>query len=422
MSDRDPEGKRLPISIDSTSNGEFAPVPLDKRNRISNDLARSWVGENARKVGLARRAFLVSLTGAATTLLAINKVNAAARKTGGSYLIPTEAAFETDAALEALGGREFIFDVQGHYVNPQGAWLKTLVPGAKPFSFFAPANDCIRETGTENLDYLNCLGSEEFLKEVFLDSDTDMMVLSFVPSARDAEPLTIEEADQTRRIIDALEGGKRMMLHGRVNPNQPGDLEDMARLAADYPISAWKTYTQWGPDGVGFSMTDDQGEALIARAKALGVTNIAIHKGLSFGPAVLRAEPLLGHRRGRAAPPRDQLHHLPLRLRRRHDRAGLHPRPGPARRHRRALPVPDRRRGPTERQRLRRARAPPGASSCATPTRPPTPWENSSATAARTTCSGVPTPSGTAARKTRSRPSAPSRFLLSFRTSTAMPR
>ncbi len=284
MSDRDPEGKRLPIRIDSTSNGEFQPVPLDKRNRVANDLARTWVGEHARKVGLARRAFLVSLTGAATTLLAINKVNAAARKTGGSYLLPTEAGLDAEAALDALGGKEFIFDVQGHYVNPQGAWLKTLAPGAKPFSFFAPANDCIRETGAENLDYLNCLGSEEFLKEVFLDSDTDMMVLSFVPSRRDAEPLTIEEADQTRRIIDALEGGKRLMLHGRVNPNQPGDLEDMGRLAADFPIAAWKTYTQWGPDGVGYDMTDDMGEALIARAKALGVTNIAIHKGLSFGP------------------------------------------------------------------------------------------------------------------------------------------
>ena len=25
----DPEGQRLPIKLDSTSNGEFAPVPLD---------------------------------------------------------------------------------------------------------------------------------------------------------------------------------------------------------------------------------------------------------------------------------------------------------------------------------------------------------------------------------------------------------
>jgi hypothetical protein len=27
--DLDPEGRRLPIKLDSTSNGEFVPIPLD---------------------------------------------------------------------------------------------------------------------------------------------------------------------------------------------------------------------------------------------------------------------------------------------------------------------------------------------------------------------------------------------------------
>ena len=111
-----------------------------------------------------------------------------------------------------------------------------------------------------------------------------MMVLSFVPSTREAEPVTIEEADATRRIVDAMEGDHRLMLHGRVNPNQEGDLEDMDRLAGEFPIAAWKTYTQWGPDGTGFFMTDDAGEAMIEKARALGVKNICIHKGIAFGP------------------------------------------------------------------------------------------------------------------------------------------
>ncbi len=29
----DPEGKRLPIKLDSTSNGEFMPIPLNATNR-----------------------------------------------------------------------------------------------------------------------------------------------------------------------------------------------------------------------------------------------------------------------------------------------------------------------------------------------------------------------------------------------------
>lgn len=281
MADRDPEGARLPVRIDTTSNGEFSPVALEKHNIEGNAIANRWASENARRKGASRRSFMISACGAATTLLAVNEANARASKIGAAFNVPPEAALDAGAAMEALGGEEFIFDIQGHYVNPDGAWLKNNPDAANRFRWVQKT--CVQEAPPGNPDYLQCLRAEEFIKDVFLDSDTDMMVLSFVPSRRDAEPVTIEEADATRRIVDAMEGDHRLMLHGRVNPNQPGDLEDMDRLAADFPISAWKTYTQWGPDGKGFFMTDDIGETMIAKAKALGVNNVAIHKGLPFG-------------------------------------------------------------------------------------------------------------------------------------------
>jgi predicted TIM-barrel fold metal-dependent hydrolase len=83
--------------------------------------------------------------------------------------------------------------------------------------------------------------------------------------------------------VEKLEGTHRLLIHGRVNPNQKGDLEAMDELAARR-ISAWKTYTQWGPDGTGFYMDDAPGIALIEKARKLGIRNIAIHKGLAFGP------------------------------------------------------------------------------------------------------------------------------------------
>ena len=282
MIDLDPDGLRLPVRIDSTSNGEFAPVPLAERNIAANDLAQIDASENARQLGVGRRAFMMSMCGAASTLLAVNEVNAMANKKGARFDVPPDAGLDPDAAMEALGGNEFIFDVQGHYVNPEGAWLKKYPEAGESFRFVQQS--CTQNAPKDNLDYLNCLRAEAFIKDVFLDSDTDMMVLSFVPSPSDGEPVTIEEADQTRRIVDAMEGDHRLMLHGRVNPNQHGDLENMDRLAAEYPIAAWKTYTQWGPDGNGFFLTDDAGEALIAKAKALNINNICIHKGLAFGP------------------------------------------------------------------------------------------------------------------------------------------
>ena len=282
MSDLDPDGRRLPIKLDSTSNGEFVPIPLDSTLLRARALASERAGELARRLGLGRRDFLVSACGAASTLLAFNAAHAAAGRTGGFFALSADSATEPQLAAAELGKKEWIFDVQGHFVNPTGAWLKNVPAGAKPLSSFEKAQCGLAGQPGERA-YLNCLGPTEFIKDVFLDSDTDLMVLSFVPSSREGEPLTIEEAAATREIVDKLEGSKRLMLHGRVNPNQPGDVEDMERLAG-FGVSAFKTYTQWGPGGQGFWMTDDVAIAMVEKARKLGVRNIAIHKGLPFGP------------------------------------------------------------------------------------------------------------------------------------------
>ena len=172
----DPEGKRLPIKLDSTSNGEFEPVPLDAASRRANELAQARAGDNARRRGLGRRDFMISACGAASALLAFNEANAEAGRSGGFFELDRTAAVDPEAALDGLGGREFVFDVQGHFVGQHG------------------------------LGRVGLGGSEQFIKDIFLDSDTDMMVLSFIPSRRETELLTIQEADETRRIIDEMDG------------------------------------------------------------------------------------------------------------------------------------------------------------------------------------------------------------------------
>jgi predicted TIM-barrel fold metal-dependent hydrolase len=248
----DPEGRRLPIKLDSTSNGEFAPVPLWPANLEANRLAHEAAAENSKRLGYSKRTFLTSACGAASTLLAFNAANAAAGRTGGFFDLPREAALDLQLARAQVGPakQEFILDVQGHFIDtPKG----------------------------------NSKSADVFLKDVFMDSDTDVMVLSFVPSARDAEPVTIQAADEVRRLVDKLEGMHRLLLHGRVNPNLPGDLGGMDELKERWGVSAWKTYTQYGPNGQGYFLHDDVGIRFIEKARALGVKNICIHKGLPFG-------------------------------------------------------------------------------------------------------------------------------------------
>ena len=241
--------QRLPIKLDSTSNGEFMPVPLSSANRAANRLAHEEATRNAKRLGFSRRQFLISSCGAASTLLAFNKAHGVG---AGFYDLAPEARFEEQLARVQTGPAksEFIFDVQGHFIDtPKG----------------------------------NPKNHEVFIKDVFMDSDTDLMVLSFVPSAREAEPVTIQAADEVRRIVERLEGTHRLLLHGRVNPNQPGDLEGMDELAQKWRVSAWKTYTQYGPGGKGYFLSDDVGIRFIEKARALGVKVICVHKGLPFG-------------------------------------------------------------------------------------------------------------------------------------------
>jgi len=284
--DIDKDGTRLPIKVDTTSNGEYAPMPLSPVNVKANALAHENATANAKKHGWDRRKFLISSCGTASTLLAFNAANAAVGKRGGFYQISDDAAVDMQLAQAEVDGKEFIFDVQGHYVNPNGAWLNLVPESSSPFSGMQKAS-CELADMPGDRAYLNCLGADEFIKDVFLDSDTDIMVLSFVPSTQEREPVTIEDANETRNIVAQLDGSKRLMIHGRVNPNQDGDLETMDELAERWDICAFKTYTQFGPGGIGYWLHDDPGLAMIERARSLGVRNICIHKGLPFGPVSL---------------------------------------------------------------------------------------------------------------------------------------
>jgi hypothetical protein len=278
MSSRhDPPPGRLPIKLDTTSNGEFAPVPLDAAARHARALALAAVEEACRRLGHSRRRYLISLLGAAATLGAFNRGFAAAGRRGGAYALPPEAPFELAAAEAALKGDEFIFDVQLHHVNPHGAWRRR----ASPDAFKGMPNSRCGQA-----DHIECFSSGALLKDVFMDSDTAMGVLSHVPGGTETNPLDFEAASATRHAAEALSGSERLLLHGRCMPTLAGELDSMGAQAARFPVAAFKTYTQYGPpDGpAGFYLDDERhGTPFIEAARKLGVKRIAVHKGLAFG-------------------------------------------------------------------------------------------------------------------------------------------
>lgn len=278
----DPDGTRLPIKVDTTTNGEFLPMPLPAAADAANRLAVERVSEAAYRVRLPRRRFLTSACGAAATLLAMNDAFAHAGRRGGVYDIPRDSAFDPQLAAASVGGDEFIFDIQGHHVNPAGSWREPLFSPWNMGLRFFPQAKC----GNEE-DAIVCFSAENFIKEVFLDSDTDICVLSQVPATPENAPLNTDEAAATRAMVDAMEGDHRLMIHGIVRPSLPGGLDYMDAQLAEHQIAAWKTYTQWGPEETGFWLHDeDYGLPMIERARKLGVKVICVHKGLPL-PGVL---------------------------------------------------------------------------------------------------------------------------------------
>ncbi len=277
MYEHDPEGRRLPIKIDSASNGEHAPIPLIPEEVAANRRAHEDADRISRHLGMTRRKFLKSTSGAAATLLAFNQVWSALGARGGLFDIPSAAAYENEAAEAALSGGEIIIDMQTHCVDPSGDWA-TGVDGKRWMRnltrVFGQASEC-------DYDQLQCYSARQMIKEVFLDSDTDAAVISALWGERGHNPTPTAYAAEARNMILQQIGRGRGLIHGGVMPNEAGQIDFMEVQANQYHVDAWKLYPQWGPDGVGYFMDDPRyGIPMLEKAKELGIKIVTAHRGL----------------------------------------------------------------------------------------------------------------------------------------------
>jgi predicted TIM-barrel fold metal-dependent hydrolase len=281
----------LPIELGPCSNGEYDPAPLSTVVREAQRRARLDCDDHARRTGMSRRRFLRSLCGAATTLLAINACSdessrqAARRRPGGSYTVPTTAAVDEDAARAALAGDEFVFDVQGHFLDYA---VEPATRQGREFWTGFPQRDCGER------DPRVCFSVDHFMEEVFLRSDTSMVALSALPISPEGSPMSAAAMDHARRVTEAACHDQRVLLHAQALPNVgdlQANLDAMSEAVARSPIVCWKVFTNYPDlyDGSGNAWRFDDadpalarvGEAFLRHAVELGVPTVAAHKGLS---------------------------------------------------------------------------------------------------------------------------------------------
>jgi hypothetical protein len=169
--------------------------------------------ENARRLGISRRQFLTGIMGAATTffvLSACSKEKAASKGTrpGGTFAVPESTTVDTGAAIGTLGGDEFIFDVQSHYVNydlaaPGGEWTSVFPQASCPEGVTA---------GTARA----CFTADAYFREMFVRSDTSMASLSALPTpgaGLDPDDMAYAIDVATRIGCDG-----RVLMHGGAYP------------------------------------------------------------------------------------------------------------------------------------------------------------------------------------------------------------
>jgi hypothetical protein len=282
----------LPFKWGPVSNGEFVPPPMSPVVREAQRRALRQADENARRLGMSRRRFLSTLSGAAVCLVSLNACASDEKRAtsgttsapGGSFDVSTTSTMDPDAAAEELAGEEFIMDVQTHFIDTDLS--VPLAPGDSWFGQQFPFASC--EAGVDAADGRACFARDSYLDELFLKSDTTLAVLSALPIPGNANPLSAEVMEETRRIVLALCPEQRVLMHGGAFPHV-GDLgaslEAMTEARENFDIAAWKIYTMI-PRTSAFYFDDHDptkpqiGQAFIDHVREIGPPIICTHKGL----------------------------------------------------------------------------------------------------------------------------------------------
>ena len=285
-----PRRPLLPMFLRRLTNGEYAPVPHTPLQRRVVAQIRAEAPKAATRLSLPLADYWASRQGTAAALRALDEAYG-----GGFYNIPEAAALDRNAADAALGGNQLVIDVQTHYVSdrvPQKDWADIIIG-------IADIIGADRFKGVDKIvrtQYQAGYSLAEHLRLIYLESDTAVAVLTSAPGDEERDKMrmiTNAEMIGTRELTERLGGTGRLINHGVVHPNIPGDIEKMDRWSEWCKPAGWKVYTMYGEQGEGPMqwrddkawMLDDENSGLpfLRRAMDTGVKIVCAHKGISFG-------------------------------------------------------------------------------------------------------------------------------------------
>jgi len=163
---------RSPVPTRIVSNGEFNPLPQTRRQRQFEERLKELAAASAGKFGMSRRNFLRTSCGMATAFVALNDVF------GPIFNVAPAEAAQPEAAAEranALAG-QFILDDQVHFVRDDYKVEDILGLAKYAGQHWNPS--LLKDAFGLSLDRYKF---DNFLQEIYLDSDTKVALLSGAP-------------------------------------------------------------------------------------------------------------------------------------------------------------------------------------------------------------------------------------------------
>ncbi|MBI2824068.1 MAG: amidohydrolase family protein [Planctomycetia bacterium] len=274
------------------SNEEFIPRPQSHKQKQVEHLINTMGDQNAKRLGMERRAFMASTMGLATCFLAANKVF------GNYWEVNEDETLEPGAYEDKYPkGEYFVMDVQAHFTNGIAIGFRN--------------QEFVKNMGFKLDDSAESYAFPNFVKEMFFDSETAMLVISGVPGKESHLDKKGNPAEGPKRgggvlpswlmsarkkDINDMAGSVRALCQGNCAPNHYWDMatnsqdkkalfEQMQREYETYGIDSWKWYchTDPGRSGGGFQLDDEKMTyPFYEKSKEMGLKRFSVHKGFSY--------------------------------------------------------------------------------------------------------------------------------------------
>jgi len=278
-----------PIPVQSVSSDEFMAGPQTAKQREFEARVKRMGAEQAKRLGMSRRRFFQSAAGMATAFLAMNE-------TYGPIFGISRAEAQTpemaDDRARRLSG-QFIMDMHTHFLRP----------GTRITGFINQRNAVGKAGWNPSLGQkeqtIDDLMFHNYLKEMYLDSDTKVALISGAPSEVPEDWFLTNEMKATARAdVNGLAKSRRMLSHAIFTPGYPGWMEQIDYALEKLKPDSMKGYTIGDNTHKDLSKhpwrLDDEKLLYPAYEKFLkaGIRNVCVHKGL-FPPSVEKQFPHL---------------------------------------------------------------------------------------------------------------------------------